>query len=104
MHDVDGNKRIIALKLALGATSLRVAGTMFAKWAIWSASGVILGAVTSAFVGGALSQLLFDAPKWNPLALLRPAAEILCVVSLVCWIIIWKACNVDYSILHQNVR
>lgn len=80
--DVEQRRREIAVRMAFGATTLRIVGWTLRRMLLVAGGGLLLGIVGSLVAGQLIAGLLFGTTPYNPVFLAASSALIL-VVALV---------------------
>ena len=89
------SRREIAIRLALGARSSRVAGLIVANGMVLVAAGIVLGTAGATAAGWALRSQLFETAPIDPLTLAGVAMMIILVAIAACLIPTQRALRVE---------
>ena len=94
-YAVNGRRREIGIRVALGADRRRVRNLVLAEGMRWTALGVAIGLAGALAIAGVLSSLLYGVGPRDPITL-GGAAMVLGLVALAaCWIPARRAMRVD---------
>lgn len=97
-YAVNGRRREIGLRMALGATQGGVLGLILRQGMSLVFTGVVLGLAAALVVGRFLSGMLFGLNAIDPLSILGAAAVLLTVALLACYLPARWASRVDPSV------
>ena len=85
-HQVHRRRRDIAIRLALGATSVGVVSALVRDGALLAAVGALAGGALSMGTGGLLASLLYGVAPGDPLTLAGVAAVVVALAALAAWV------------------
>lgn len=94
-HQVHRRRRDIAIRMALGATSVSVVRALVREGARLAAIGALAGGAISIVTGGLLASLLFGVGPGDPVTLATMAVLIVAMASLAAWLPARSAARVD---------
>ena len=94
-HQVHRRRRDIAIRLALGATSPTVIGSLVTDGAGLAAAGALAGAVVSVGTGGLLASLLYGVRPGDPATIASVAALVIGMAAIAAWVPARSAARVD---------
>ena len=94
-HQVHRRRRDIAIRLALGATSPGVVGTLVADGTRLATTGALAGAIVSLGTGGVLASLLYGVAPRDPATLAAVTIAVVAMAALAAWLPARRAAAVD---------
>ena len=93
--DVRRRTRDFGLRMALGASSRQIVGSVLRQGLVWSAMGLTLGFALSTGVGQALRSVLFGVTPTDTRTLLGVLAVLLAASMLACLVPALRAARID---------